>query len=269
MPENKRSSTNSLFHYTNYEGIKGIIDCGFMPKFSLEKFDFLDYKSNEVNYDNSGKAFPITCFSDMPVELNLKHREIYGHYAIALKKDWGIENKIVPVWYIPSEFGSQFISKLIFDKNKLQEEYYKAEQKGAVEKTPLFKQDVFKKINTLSTIDNVDKISFLIKPYSGYFKKNGYENSNHKFYDEREWRYIAENSFGRRILTELEFKNTELVKEENLKQKPLNFDFKDIEGIFVKSKEEKIAIENLLASKFGKISKDIVMLWNDRHLINI
>lgn len=81
------------------------------------------------------------------------------------------------------------------------------------------------------------------KPYSGNFKHQGKEHKNVKFYNEREWRYIAtkkEKSAPHGTLSKEKMENAKELEKANdkLKNYRLRFKAEDIKYIFVKEENE-------------------------------
>jgi hypothetical protein len=109
---------------------------------------------------NNGYRVPMACFCDIPLSLIKEHFDWYGRYGIGIKRTYARELGVKPVWYVTSE--SQLVKSLI--KNKDLNEY---ERKHLL---PYLKQ----------FIGNQEY-------------KDGKEKRK-KFYDEREWRYIPDNS---------------------------------------------------------------------------
>ncbi|CAM3835911.1 abortive infection system antitoxin AbiGi family protein [Aquirufa aurantiipilula] len=109
---------------------------------------------------NNGYRVAMACFCDIPLSLIKEHFDWYGRYGIGIKRTYARELGVKPVWYVTSE--SQLVKSLI--KNKELNEY---ERKHLL---PYLKQ----------FIGNQEY-------------KDGKEKRK-KFYDEREWRYIPNNS---------------------------------------------------------------------------
>jgi hypothetical protein len=108
-------SSDTLFHFTTWDNLIGILENEFYPKFSLEKFSF---KNNISNIS----AVPMISFCDIPLSQIKLHVNRYGSYGIGLKKEWGITKGINPVLYIEknsnlsSDIYNLFIN--IIRKNK-------------------------------------------------------------------------------------------------------------------------------------------------------
>lgn len=243
MDYNTLISTSALFHYTKKEYLETIIKNGFKPRiveesFDIEKSENLEAWKKALGYapsaDTSFKLYvPMICFCDIPLTLVTKHSEIYGEYAIGMTKDWGKEQGVSSIIYV--RHGSEFMSNF---------------------------RTLYQTMNTdkLEQIRmSVYSILRLIKPYIGYFKKGTYENENHKFYDEREWRYVPPF-----LLCTPFFIEAEKAKIENFNNTAgiIGFDEKDIEVIIVKEESEIIYFYEMLKSKFPDFDKKKIVTIN-------
>lgn len=104
---------------------------------------------------------PMVCFCDIPLSLIKEHFDWYGRYGIGIKRSYARELGVRPVWYVTSE--NPMVRNLV-------------------------KQDKFTK-NEMTCL-----IPYL-KQFIGY-QDYGVDKvrKRKKFYDEREWRYIADGS---------------------------------------------------------------------------
>ncbi|ROV55425.1 abortive infection system antitoxin AbiGi family protein [Neisseria chenwenguii] len=146
------------------------------------------------------------------------HTDFYGKYGIGLTKEWGINQRLNPIWYISEKSG---FSDTLW-KN-------------------LFQGGFLALLNLLCGSEKIDlnTLPFLrfIKPLKGKMKKNG-KLVQKDFDEECEWRYSpvsADQSF-LSILSVLATQNQEELESNNqiLKQKAsLKFEPSDIKYIFV------------------------------------
>jgi hypothetical protein len=149
---------------------------------------------------NNGYRVPMACFCDIPLSLIKEHFDWYGRYGIGIKRTYARALGVKPVWYVTSE--SQLVKSLI--KNKDLNEY---ERKHLL---PYLKQ-------------------FL----GNQEYKDGKEKRK-KFYDEREWRYIPDNS-----LVEPFFgTNRKSVQAANNEQYRMKLDLSAIEYIIIDNEKE-------------------------------
>lgn len=89
--KNNRLSSDFLYTYTTeYNNIKSMLKNGIRHSLNQER---LPYKaSKQQNF--------IACFCDILPEQADYHKHVYGNYAIAFTKEWGIKNDLTPVRYI-------------------------------------------------------------------------------------------------------------------------------------------------------------------------
>jgi len=204
-------SANTLFHFTDKkENLTSILRNEFYPRYSLENWEPVLGFEREV-------AIPMVCFCDIPLSQIHNHTEFYGRYAIGLRKDWGIRNKINPIIYTYSgSLSATYLSNII---NKVREDG--------------------------SDLD--DYINFLsfTKPYKGKLWQDGkYRDETITFYDEREWRYIPKVDLKKEgipnVIAKDEFLNKEFLNEKHakLESKKLSFEPNDIKYIIVANESE-------------------------------
>ena len=86
-----RLSSDFLFHYKgDFDVVKLILQHGFRHNMWQESLPY-----------NGAKQENFCCsFCDILPEQSAFHQQVYGDYAIALKKEWGIREDISPVRYI-------------------------------------------------------------------------------------------------------------------------------------------------------------------------
>ncbi len=171
---------------------------------------------------NNGYRVPMTCFCDIPLSLIKEHFDWYGRYGIGIKRTYARALSIKPVWYVTSE--SQLVKSFI--KNKEINEY---ERKYLL---PYLKQ------------------------FIGYQKYKDGKEKRKKFYDEREWRYIPDNS-----LVEPYFKtNRNSIPTNHNEQHRMKLDLSAIEYIIIdKEKEFDIMIAVLKELSSEKVSYEFLL----------
>lgn len=180
----------------------------------------------------SNAAHPMVCFSEF-TDSELSYKAItYGKYAIAMKKEWARTNGLSPVLYV--EKNSQAAVGLAA--------LLKARQRQGVNKIPI------------SLRLPIMQVKCFIKHETGY---NSYLNrDDFCFKNENEWRYVPTKqqigggfiSLNRRTFIENKDKYND-----RLKPYPLNFEYSDIECIYVKENEE---IE-IITSKFNQLESKL------------
>lgn len=230
-------SSNYLYHFTDEAWkLKSILENGIRVSYSLEDFSFLEetldidfqrlrrYLSSSKNSqkkvktsDSTGEQFelavPMACFCDIPLSLIERHSNIYGGYAVGLKKEWGIKRGMNPISYVAKESDMaaalQSFNSLTRRTSKDYEEYR------------------YRNIFT--------KIIQLTKPYKGPYRHDSRTWEKYRFYDEREWRYI-EKGDSTTLLSESQFDE---LRDQDKITRQLGFDPNDVEYIIVRHSEEK------------------------------
>ncbi len=173
-------SSKYLFHFTDaFENLTGILTNGFKPSIGDGEIQAYQYEVYELA--TMMKAFgyekavpeviniPICCFCDIPPKLAKVHRKNYGYYSIGLSKNWGIANRLNPLIYMPNDTYLHSRLSAIFSISKREHET------GDYSEMPV-----------MNLFYELKKLRYIIKPYSNV-------ETNYKYYDEREWRYIAPN----------------------------------------------------------------------------
>lgn len=242
-------STNELFHFTDFDSLKSIINSkSFLPNYNLE-FVFLTEK-----YKRSAAISPVAmvCFCDIPLELSEQHRNRYGKAAIALTEEWKLKKGLNPVFYIQS---NSYISTLLADFANIITDSF----------LPIIEKSNRELIITKTLGDialNQKFLTYCIKQYENKKElKIDYAGKirvfeKRRFYDEREWRYIPfeAQEYRELSISMKDFDNSEILKQktEQLKKYQLNFDFEDIEFLIVNDINEKMELDKLIASVYNK-----------------
>jgi Putative abortive phage resistance protein AbiGi, antitoxin len=163
-------STNQLFHFTDKDSLINILTNNFIPHYSLERLF-------------SGKlelAIPMVSFCDIPLTQTAEHISEYGDYAIGLSKEWGIKNKLNPVFYYCD--NSILNNSIEYSLNDI---FIYANKNGGLQAHELYKVKTF--LNYW----------YYSKPYEGsnWDKiEKEFKTNKRILYNEREWRYIPEES---------------------------------------------------------------------------
>lgn len=102
-----------------------------------------------------------------------------------------------------------------------------------------FKNVRFQAQNYDNVLKMCREIACYVKPYSGFFSHGSYENQHHRFYDEREWRYIPHSEQDSPNCLSKSMYNTEGLKTFFVKNvQSLEVDFSSITHLVVNYKEE-------------------------------
>lgn len=87
--------TSSLFHYTDFNGLKRILTGGLVPNYCS--------KDLTVGEREFVIGLPMVCFCDIPLTRTEEFTKRYGRHAIALSKEWAARNNINPILYAVDE----------------------------------------------------------------------------------------------------------------------------------------------------------------------
>lgn len=153
-------SANTIFHYTNtIHRLIEILKTGFIPYYCLEDYSVINTKPTMV-------ALPMVSFCDVPLSRAYTPMSKYGYYAVGMKKEWAIKNRITPLLYSTDKSPITSSVRGIYHTSVKKLNPRSAEKKQQIKKLLYF-------------------ISF-IKPYQGLLKRGNKIYPNYRFYDERE-----------------------------------------------------------------------------------
>lgn len=238
-----KESDDYLFHFTKrYESLISIMTEKFKPFFCIEDTSHLYPEEKKLTL-----ALPMTCFCDIPIERHSIHKEKYGNYGIALTKEWGMRNHLSLMNYTHIYSGISSALRVICN-------YY-----------PHYLSDKEESKEAVNALKN--SLSILImtsKPYEGKVfnkEKRQWSDEIHRFYDEKEWRYIPLvdklswsisledfNHDLNRFFDEID--RVQPMIQANYK---LNFTVNDIKYIFIDKQEDK---ENLINKISGSYTRE-------------
>ncbi len=225
-------STQSLYHYTTFEKLLGIIDNGFkynnfeedLP-FTMPKGSFFS-KFNETNLIRYYQHIASVCFCDLPLDRTDDHKNQYGQYCIGMSKEWAMKNGITPVRYIHKNFPDiqNEIYRMLTQYLPLYEEHnfnmidffaaflkdtdsdfdYSLYQKW-LDECPADAKKILARIN-LYFFDVIQLSLYsmgFLRLYKGTWKDRvSQQDTERVFYNEREWRALKphDNGFFRKVL---------------------------------------------------------------------
>lgn len=243
MPDTSRDQTtsvnissNSLFHFTNsFDNLISILTHDFHPHLCLE---LIQREDTEIAF-----AIPMVSFCDLPLFLIKRHLKRYGNYGIGLKKTWGMKKGITPVFYVHRDSPPLLLWK-----------------------------DIGKKRWSKEVEDNLAKEIFdaqvlyynHLKQYEGKEYRNGKHGTEDiRFYDEREWRYVAHLMYSSSIFqrpTVLERSNRKIWDDYKIEFTP-----DDVQFIIVKHENEIFTMKQRLDPiKMPKYSREQVDVLGTR-----
>lgn len=234
-------SSNYLFHYTSHiNNISSIIDNGIWVKRSIEDVSYLkeiieiDFEAffgeksrserEEIEYKIS---IPMACFCDIPLNQTNDHRKIYGNCAIGFHKNWGIKKGINPVTYLVPE----------------------SDYSTAIRKLNALTSSISTKDPQYDIRNALFKITSFLKLYEGPYEKGSYKHKNHRFYNEREWRFIPKGDY-------IQIAPPKLLRPEAKDiEATVQVSLSDIKFLLVEKEEEKGELRELFKKKGASLSK--------------
>jgi Putative abortive phage resistance protein AbiGi, antitoxin len=225
-------SSNSIIHFTKTkENLMGILESNFKPHYCRETICLGDEVRKYL--------FPMVSFCDIPLSEIKNHINKYGSYGLGLTREWATKQGLNPVLYLDKE--SVLSKNLDYAFDKLIDE----------------------KEGDFENLDKKEKCLYdvirYVKNYEADLNRGGKINTNYRFSDEREWRYVPnyENDFDMAIGTEFsdDEENKEDVEENKskLSQLELYFEPNDIKYIVIKSDVEISEFLEILRKAKGKI----------------
>jgi hypothetical protein len=160
-------------------------------------------------------AFPMVCFCDIPLSQITEHAIDYGHYAIAMSKDWAKKKGVSPVTYY---YGTESLVIRLLMRN----------QKIISKKDKMLWLSILKKYRG--------------KTWSwGKDGRGGYRNKI--LYNEREWRYIPQSIPYNDLFLEVEYEKFHGSQvSEKTRKYGLNFTFDDVRYIIISEENERVLL---------------------------
>jgi len=276
------TSSETLFHFTHSRSnLERILKEKFHVSYCKETIAFADFSKTYY--------FPMVTFCDIPLTKSFEHVVKYGGYGIGLSKDWGIRNQLNPVTYIEAhsklalDFKKWAIASLNWISqlkkkelliNHLLENLSKDLSKPL---PPIHTREWIEKVLDYLTVEkeeftNIDHVDFpknllrFTKNYQGDLHRGGKTYPNYKFYDEKEWRFVPDQTDPEVKFhldkTEYEKYRTKSKTKPLLTNTHLDFTATDIKYLIVKS-------ENDVSKLIKKISeiKGLAKSSNERDLL--
>lgn len=231
-------SSNTLWHQTKKEGLKGIIkDRCLYISYSLE-----DITSNRYN---AKFAYPMISVCDLPLAETGNYLKKYGDYTIGLCAEWGRKNHFSAVWYCDqNSFALKTIVEMLAKKVS----------------------DYGEKVEDDTDYQKIVYILSYIKQYEGPLPKRHYKKC--RFYDEREFRYVPDaetlSAIGEKQMLWDYDAYKKAHKNSALLSKNLNipFEWEDVKFIIVEKDSEKIEFRNLIQKYSGRNDLNISFFTN-------
>ena len=236
-------STASISHFTKFNSLCKILKSKcFLPHYCLENYDYLNWEKvigEKISEDGKPVflANPVVCFTDLPRDKWKIHKRRYGTCVINLNEKWKLQQQLSPVIYLTKK--DLLSNSLIPWCLKMSKDY----------------TEELKKKNVPNAEGYLNFTNFLIV----YLKL--YADSNYKYYDEREWRFVPWQGMNRlpMCLNEEQYNNLDLLHSYHMqmwkdKRNLLFFDFDDIELIEVKTNNQKDKVVDILTN-FYRVTK--------------
>lgn len=240
-------SSSSLFRFTTkFQYLKQIITEGFGFRPCTEEIAIGNYDDDpfagltkEVLHSHA------ICFCDLPMSASEEHRSQYGNYAIAMTKDWAMRNHVTPIRYYhhqSPDMGNQQ-TRLMLDMLvkasgnqdaiagvliEFLNESHRDFSKDDLRNLPPSATLLLRELNQFAAdcLTHYWKTFNLTRVYQGeWADRTTGVLTNRRFYDEREWRAVAEDPTHR-----------------------LLFQFDDVTRIIVSSAEESKELGELIES---------------------
>lgn len=231
-------SSNTLWHQTKKDGLKGIIkDKCLYVAYSLEDVTSTRY--------NASFAYPMVSVCDLPLSETGNYLKKYGDYTIGFSAEWGRRNHFAAVWYCDqNSFALKTIIEMLArkigdfgDKVENDEEYQKI----------------------------VYLLSY-IKQYEGPLKKRNYKK--YRFYDERELRFVPDAQSLKEVGEKPMLWNYDAYKKAH-KNSPLlpksmkvQYEWEDVKYIIVEKDIEKMEFRKLIEKHSGRDDLNISFFTN-------
>ena len=264
-------SANSLFHFTNnIDAIKSILNDKFYGSYC-----------KEVLYHKDEKLplfIPMISFCDTRLETIYRFPK-YGKYGLGLSKNWGIKNKLNPVFYLEKQsllassliksFYSAFVS-VMTDQQQIDQISQKIKRINELGHRDNFsKQQIVTKLkkdliilkSKAGTLEHLVYSLYYTKHYQADLERENEITENYRFYDEREWRYMPEFECAvcQLRITEDEYLEWRGSGEKKplLPKINLSFAFTDVEYIIVEKENEiKEMIEHIKQINVDKCDQE-------------
>lgn len=215
--------SNTLFHFTKSADIlKRVLKTGFWPRYCPEDVSWVGYEEFEYI------AYPMVCFCEIPLSRLTEHVGFYGSFGLGLTREWAAKNGLNPVFYTSP--GSPMANSF---------RHFNDLANRAV-----------KPLNVeLKTLMR-DYLSFS-KPTSGTMIVDS-KPIDKAFYQESEWRYIAQGDGIKQYLLSQHYNDPQLREKHNklaYEKCLLKFTPADIKYIFVREDSDIPDVVNFIQSE--------------------
>jgi hypothetical protein len=215
--------SNTIFHFTkSSEILKHVLKTGFWPRYCPEDVSWIGYE--EFDYI----AYPMVCFCEIPLSRLTEHVGFYGFFGLGLTREWAVKNGLNPVFYASP--GSPMATSFM----RFNELANRAVEPVSTELKTLLRS----------------YLSFS-KPTSGNMIIDS-KSIEKAFYQESEWRYVAQGKAIDQYLLAQEFSDLETREIHNkatYENCLLKFTPADIRYIFVRQDSDIPDIINFIQTE--------------------
>lgn len=217
---------STLFHFTeHYETLIKILDSSF----------FKVSHSTEKIYGKNEKprifAIPMVSFCDIRLSHLTEHTGRYGGFGIGLKKSWGIEKGLNPVFYV--------------NQNCSMVDYFNAALRNFKEEYLYDRSKTHKESTRKAQYRDLINPFRYIKNYEADLKRKGKNiEKNYRFANENEWRYVPDVRSSIIPIRLTKNKKIGNAKLETHNESRLPFTYDDVRYIFVK---DEVHLEALIS----------------------
>lgn len=249
--------TGSLFHYTDWKGLKSILQTGLIPNYCKEEHPQWDGET-EIT------GIPMVSFCDIPLTSSDAFTSRYNrHHAIALSKKIAGEKHINPLLYMVDEKLAWTLASNRMNEERLKEEYEKqtVDLKGATDVQDAIFEKVYAGLKSTWA-------KLAVQHLYGYTKRYIVKHRGEDVvtYEENEWRYVVgESDKVKWYWGEEEYNKWRGDGERKpepspeLKELKIKFEPKDVNHIIVERDEQVPRMIDFIGSlrQFGGIEGDI------------
>ena len=235
-----KPKSHTLFHFTrSLDALKSILVSGFWPQYCMEDMSW----QNTPGINATFVAVPMVCFCDIPLSRIEEHVNFYGNFGIGMTRDWAVTNGLNPLMYMAAHNG---VAKAVM---QMYMSAFKSRSKAI----------------TCDLLLNLRHVAMHMKPAVGQMVVVG-EPVEKDFYQESEWRFVAQHSEIDRFMKPAAFSIEETrtsANELTRKHCMLQFLPRDVRYLFVRSDAEIPSLVNFIQTEMDKYpSADLKILMS-------
>lgn len=235
---------STLFHFTeHYSTLTKILDCSFFKvSHSTEKIHGKNERPRKF-------AIPMVSFCDIRLSHLTEHTGRYGGFGIGLKKSWGIEKGLNPVFYV--------------NQNCSMVDYFNAALRDFKEEHISNHSNTDKASNRKAQYrDLINPLRYMKNYEADLVRKGKKTEKNYRFANENEWRYVPDI---RSDIVPIRLSANKQIGNDKIEHYPeskLTFTYDDIRYIFVK---DDLYLERLISH----INKNSIVKYRNKLLSKI